>query len=131
MGKDIPRDTGKTSDNEVVRKFRDHYLYRDSIHLTIILGACRKASACHFLPLLVFYFWNTKKEEAMLAEKVSISLPPSLLEFIERYKENHALKSRSKVIEMALERLRQEGLEAAYREAATEADSALAEKSEK
>jgi len=61
----------------------------------------------------------------MLAEKVSISLPPSLLDFVERYKENHALKSRSKVIEMALERLRQESLEAAYREAATEADSAF------
>ncbi|MFA7383702.1 MAG: ribbon-helix-helix domain-containing protein [Desulfurivibrionaceae bacterium] len=61
----------------------------------------------------------------MLAEKVSISLPPSLLDFVERYKENHALKSRSKVIEMALEHLRQESLEAAYREAATEVDPAF------
>lgn len=61
----------------------------------------------------------------MLAEKVSISLSPALLDFVERYKENHALKSRSKVIEMALERLRQESLEAAYREAATEVDPAF------
>ncbi len=56
----------------------------------------------------------------MLAEKVSISLPAPLLEFVEHYKESHALKSRSKVIEMALERLQQESLEAAYRQAAAE-----------
>jgi len=61
----------------------------------------------------------------MLAEKVSISLPPALLDFVEHYKKNHALKSRSKVIEMALERLQQESLEGAYREAAAEADPAF------
>lgn len=62
----------------------------------------------------------------MLAEKVSISLPPTLLDFVERYKEEHALKSRSKVIEMALERMREEKLEEAYRAAAAEADPAFA-----
>lgn len=61
----------------------------------------------------------------MLAEKVSISLPAPLLEFVEHYKENHALKSRSKVIEMALERLQQESLEAAYRQAAADVDPAF------
>lgn len=56
----------------------------------------------------------------MLAEKLSISLPAPLLDFVERYKDGHAMKSRSKVIEIALERLRQETLEDAYREAAAE-----------
>ncbi|MEW6428665.1 MAG: CopG family transcriptional regulator [Thermodesulfobacteriota bacterium] len=58
----------------------------------------------------------------MLAAKISISLPASLLDFVERYKESHALKSRSRVIEEALERLREESLEEAYREAAAEAE---------
>ncbi|MBI5936297.1 MAG: CopG family transcriptional regulator [Betaproteobacteria bacterium] len=58
----------------------------------------------------------------MLAEKVSISLPAPLLDFVEHYKASHAMKSRSQVIETALERLRQETLEQAYREAAAEAD---------
>ncbi len=61
----------------------------------------------------------------MLAEKVSVSLSASLLNFVECYKENHALKSRSKVIELALEHLRQESLEEAYREAAAEVDPAF------
>ncbi|MDT8422029.1 MAG: ribbon-helix-helix domain-containing protein [Desulfuromonadales bacterium] len=61
----------------------------------------------------------------MLAEKVSISLPAPLLEFVEHYKKNYALKSRSKVIEMALERLQQESLEAAYRQVAAEVDPAF------
>lgn len=61
----------------------------------------------------------------MLAEKISISLPAALFEFVERYKESHALKSRSKVMEIALERLQQEGLEAAYRQAAFEVDHAF------
>lgn len=62
----------------------------------------------------------------MLAEKISISLPAPLFEFVERYKESHALKSRSKVMELALERLQQESLEAAYRQAAAEVDQAFA-----
>lgn len=61
----------------------------------------------------------------MHAEKISISLPAPLLVFVERYKESHALKSRSKVMEMALERLQQESLEADYRQAAAEVDQAF------
>lgn len=59
----------------------------------------------------------------MLAEKVSISLPAPLLDFVEHYKTSHAMKSRSQVIETALERLRQDTLEDAYREAAAETDA--------
>lgn len=75
-----------------------------------------------FVTTFGILFLEYQMEEAMLAEKVSISLPAPLLDFVERYKENHALKSRSKVIEMALERLQQESLEVAYREAAAEVD---------
>ncbi|MBD2504450.1 ribbon-helix-helix domain-containing protein [Anabaena azotica] len=59
----------------------------------------------------------------MKAEKLSISLPPSLVEFIENYKSNKGCKSRSQVIEEALELLRNRELEAAYREASAEVDS--------
>jgi Arc/MetJ-type ribon-helix-helix transcriptional regulator len=58
----------------------------------------------------------------MLAEKLSISLPPETVRFIEQYREAHAIKSRSQVVELALRTLRERDLEAAYREAAAEAD---------
>ncbi|WP_204141638.1 CopG family transcriptional regulator [Halomicronema sp. CCY15110] len=58
----------------------------------------------------------------MQAAKVSVSLPAFLLEFVENYKVAHQCKSRSQVIEQALELLRSQELEAAYREAAQEVD---------
>ncbi len=58
----------------------------------------------------------------MLAEKLSISLPPDAVAFIETYRATHAIKSRSQVVELALRKLREQELEAAYREAAAETD---------
>jgi antitoxin ParD1/3/4 len=59
----------------------------------------------------------------MNVEKLSISLPPSLVQFVENYKRNKGCKSRSQVIEEALELLRNRELEAAYREASAEVDN--------
>ncbi|WP_026733732.1 ribbon-helix-helix domain-containing protein [Fischerella sp. PCC 9605] len=59
----------------------------------------------------------------MNVEKLSISLPPSLVEFIENYKLSKGCKSRSQVIEEALELLRNRELEEAYRQASAEVDS--------
>jgi len=56
----------------------------------------------------------------MQAEKLSISLPSSLVQFIENYKLIKGCKSRSQVIELAIELLRYQELEQAYREAALE-----------
>lgn len=60
----------------------------------------------------------------MNVEKLSISLPPSLVEFIESYKVSKGCKSRSQVIEEALELLRNRELEEAYRLASAEVDNA-------
>lgn len=59
----------------------------------------------------------------MQSEKISISLPSSLVQFIENYKLTKGCKSRSEVIELAVELLRCQELEQAYREAATEINS--------
>ncbi|MUG98034.1 CopG family transcriptional regulator [Scytonema sp. UIC 10036] len=59
----------------------------------------------------------------MEVEKLSVSLPVSLVQFIESYKVAHSCKSRSQVIEMALLLLRKQELEEAYREASTEVDN--------
>jgi metal-responsive CopG/Arc/MetJ family transcriptional regulator len=56
----------------------------------------------------------------MQVEKLSISLPASLVQFLESYKVSKGCKSRSQVIELALELLRYQELEEAYREAAAE-----------
>lgn len=58
-----------------------------------------------------------------MAEKLSISIPSSSLDFIEKYRKSHAMKSRSHVIETAIAALRERELESAYREAAREPDS--------
>jgi antitoxin ParD1/3/4 len=58
----------------------------------------------------------------MYAEKLSVSLPAALAEFVEQYRTTHACKSRSEVIERALILLRQRELEHAYGEAAQEND---------
>jgi metal-responsive CopG/Arc/MetJ family transcriptional regulator len=59
----------------------------------------------------------------MQVEKLSISLPASLVQFIEGYKVVHDCKSRSQVIEKALQLLRTQELESAYREASAEVDN--------
>lgn len=56
----------------------------------------------------------------MHVEKISISLSADLMGFVEYYKEIHACKSRSQVIEIAVSTLRQHELEQAYRAAAQE-----------
>lgn len=56
-------------------------------------------------------------------EKLSISLPANLVQFVETYKTVHSCKSRSQVIEQALQLLREQELETAYREANQEVNS--------
>ncbi len=58
----------------------------------------------------------------MHTEKLSISLTPDLIALIDAYRVNHAIRSRSRVIEQALLRLREEELESAYRDASAETD---------
>ncbi len=59
----------------------------------------------------------------MNVEKLSISLPAYLVQFIENYKLDKKCKSRSQVIEEALELLRNQELEEAYRQASAEVDN--------
>jgi antitoxin ParD1/3/4 len=58
----------------------------------------------------------------MQTEKISISLPTSLMQFVENYKISKRCKSRSQVIELALDLLRNQELEQACREASAEND---------
>jgi antitoxin ParD1/3/4 len=60
----------------------------------------------------------------MQSEKLSVSLPPALLHFVEGYQATHNLASRSQVIQMALSLLQTQELEMAYREAAKESNIA-------
>jgi len=60
----------------------------------------------------------------MQIEKLSISLPATLVQFVERYKAVHGCKTRSQVVEEALPLLCNRELEQAYREASTETDNA-------
>lgn len=53
------------------------------------------------------------------AEKVTISLPAPLLDFVTQYQESHQV-SRSEVVQQALTALRDAELAQAYREAARE-----------
>jgi antitoxin ParD1/3/4 len=59
----------------------------------------------------------------MHSEKLSIFLPLFLVQFVENYKLAKGCKSRSQVIEVALELLRFQELEEAYREASKEVDA--------
>ena len=61
----------------------------------------------------------------MSIEKLSISLPPTLVDFVKMYQEEHNCKSRSEVIKEALLLLRRYQLEEAYREAENEIDQAF------
>ena len=58
----------------------------------------------------------------MSAEKISISLPPKTVKFIDEYRRIHSLKSRTDVIEIALARLREEEREEEMSEAPEEDD---------
>ena len=60
----------------------------------------------------------------MQTKKLSISLPATLVQFIERYKAVHGCKTRSPVVEQALKLLCNRELEQAYREARADTDSA-------
>ena len=59
----------------------------------------------------------------MQSQKLSISLPPRVVRFIEHYKVAKGCKSRSQVIEEALALLQERELEEAYREASQEVDA--------
>lgn len=61
----------------------------------------------------------------MQAQKISISIPQPLCEFVETYQDEHHCKSRSEVISKALKLLQQVQLEAYYREANSEIDPAF------
>jgi metal-responsive CopG/Arc/MetJ family transcriptional regulator len=52
--------------------------------------------------------------------KLSISLPTALAGFVERYRKERGLRSRSQVFEEALKLLRSRHLESAYREASAD-----------
>lgn len=58
----------------------------------------------------------------MQSSKISISLPPEMITFIEHYKQTKGCKSRSQVITEALSLLQSHLLEQAYREASLEVD---------
>jgi len=58
------------------------------------------------------------------AKEISISLPTSLVQFIESYKIAKGCQSPSQVIELALELLQNQDLEEAYRQASSEIDPA-------
>ena len=58
----------------------------------------------------------------MSVARLSISLPESLAAFVENYRKERGLKSRSHVFEEAVKLLRSRELEAAYREANKEHD---------
>jgi antitoxin ParD1/3/4 len=52
--------------------------------------------------------------------KLSVTIEPTLLDFLERYQISHARKTKSAVVEEALTLLCERELERAYREAAQE-----------
>lgn len=59
----------------------------------------------------------------MNIEKLSVSLPRSLVSFVKEYQINHRCKSQSEVIKEALKLLRLKELEASYLAANAEIDS--------
>ncbi|MCC6309716.1 MAG: antitoxin [Trueperaceae bacterium] len=60
----------------------------------------------------------------MNPRKLSVSVPETIASFVEAYKRDHALKTKSEVVERALTLLREQELEKAYAEAASEIDPA-------
>lgn len=72
-------------------------------------------------------FCSYDSVKAVQVEKLSISLPVSLVLFLEQYKVNHQLKSRSQVLEYAVKLLREQELENAYQQASKDLDPDLDE----
>ena len=60
----------------------------------------------------------------MNQHKLSVSVSEPIAQFVERYKTENAIKTKSEVIERALELLRERELEQAYADAAKEVDPA-------
>ena len=60
-----------------------------------------------------------------MIQKLSVSLPQSLCEFIEHYQAEYKLASRSEVIAKALKLLQEQALEASYQQANKDYDSSL------
>jgi metal-responsive CopG/Arc/MetJ family transcriptional regulator len=58
-------------------------------------------------------------------QKLSISLPQALCEFIEHYQREQGLSSRSEVLARALRLLQEQALEASYQQANKDYDSRL------
>ena len=59
-------------------------------------------------------------QKSMTVSKWTISLPPDLARFVERFQQDHDLNSRSEVIAQSLRALQETELAAAYREHAKE-----------
>ena len=60
----------------------------------------------------------------MSQQKLSVSVSEPIAQFVARYQGTHKLKTKSEVIERALELLREQELEKAYAEASSESDPA-------
>lgn len=60
----------------------------------------------------------------MPQEKLSVTVPSSLATFVETYKAEHDVATKSEVVERALRLLREQDLEQAYAAAAQEVDPA-------
>ena len=56
--------------------------------------------------------------------KLSVTVPESLADFVETYRAQHEVRTKSEVVERALRLLRERELEADYAAAAAEADPA-------
>lgn len=59
----------------------------------------------------------------MNGQKISISVPANLVEFVASYQEEHHCRTRSEVIVQALRLLQRSQLEACYHEANSELDN--------
>lgn len=60
----------------------------------------------------------------MSQKKLSVSLSEPIAEFVSNYQGAYSLKTKSEVVERALELLREQELEKAYAEASSEVDPA-------
>jgi Arc/MetJ-type ribon-helix-helix transcriptional regulator len=58
-------------------------------------------------------------------QKVTVSLPQNVLEYADRYRQEHGLSSRSEVLTLALRLLRVRELEAGYKALAEEYENSL------
>jgi antitoxin ParD1/3/4 len=73
--------------------------------IEVLMNKCHTFSMANFKGII------------MHAQKVTISIPQPLYQFLESYQLEHHCKSRSDVITTALKLLKERQLEAAYREA--------------